>query len=237
MVRFSNLVVEQPWIKEIDINPLLASEDRIVALDARIVLHATDMEALPRTAIRPYPTKYVSEWTAADGTRMTVRPIRPEDEPHMHQFHARLSEQSVYQRYMQALKLSQRVEHSRLTRICFIDYDREMALVAERTDTGGDPEILAVGRLSKEPGTRDAEFSMVIIDEYQRRGIGTELLEQLLKVARDEGIEHVYAYMLPENVGMRKTCDSLGFDVKPEDDLIRASINLQRFAETSVPAS
>ncbi|MBT8400707.1 MAG: bifunctional acetate--CoA ligase family protein/GNAT family N-acetyltransferase, partial [Rhodothermia bacterium] len=174
MVRFSHLVVEQPWIKEVDINPLLASEDRIVALDARIVLHDPDTETLPKTAIRPYPSRYAGEWSTDKGTKLTIRPIRPEDEPHMHQFHSRLSEQSVYQRYMQALKFSQRVEHSRLTRICFIDYDREMALVAEKENGGGEPEILAVGRLSKEPGTNEAEFSIIIIDEYQRHGIGTE---------------------------------------------------------------
>ncbi len=226
MVRFSHLVVEQPWIKEVDINPLLASEDRIVALDARIVLHEPDTETLPKTAIRPYPSRYVGEWTTDKGTKLTIRPIRPEDEPHMHQFHSRLSEQSVYQRYMQSLKFSQRVEHTRLTRICFIDYDREMALVAEKENGTGEPEILAVGRLSKEPGTNEAEFSVVIIDEYQRHGIGTEILSRLLDVARDEMVERVYAYMLPENAGMRSTCEKLGFDVVAEDDLYKASILL-----------
>ncbi len=226
MVRFSHLVVEQPWIKEVDINPLLASEDRLVALDARIVLHDPDTETLPRTAIRPYPSRYAGEWTTDQGTNLTIRPIRPEDEPHMHEFHSRLSDQSVYQRYMQALKFSQRVEHTRLTRICFIDYDREMALVAEKENGGGEPEILAVGRLSKEPGTNEAEFSVIIIDEYQRYGIGTEILRRLLDVARDEKVERVYAYMLPENMGMRSTCERLGFDVAAEDDLLKASIRL-----------
>ena len=226
MVRFSHLVVEQPWIKEIDINPLLVSEDRIVALDARIVLHEQGTEQLPQTAIRPYPTKYVGGMTTSDGTELTLRPIRPEDEPMIREFHQNLSEQSVYQRYMQSLKLSQRVGHSRLTRICFIDYDREMALVAERENAQGEQEIVAVGRLSKEPGTNDAEFAIVIIDAYQRRGIGTELLRRLVDVARDEKLERVYAFMLPENHGMRTVCEKLGFNVTPQDDLLMAEIQL-----------
>jgi acetyltransferase len=136
LVRFSQLVVEQPWIKELDINPLLASPERLIALDARVVLHdpQTAEEDLPQTAIRPYPIQYVSEEETPDGERVRVRPIRPEDEPLMVRFHESLSEQSVYMRYFHMMKLDQRTAHERLTRICFIDYDREMALVAERTD-------------------------------------------------------------------------------------------------------
>lgn len=226
MVRFSILVVEQAWIKEIDINPLLASPDRIVALDARIVLHDTEVTSPPRPAIRPYPTQYVGEWTAPDGTEFVIRPIRPEDEPAIRQFHEKLSDQSVYQRYMQTLKLSQRVAHSRLTRICFIDYDREMALVAERESPGGASDILAVGRLSKHPGTNDAEFAMLVVDQFHRRGIGTELLSRLLDVARAEGLSRVFAYMLPDNEGMKSVCTKLGFTISPDDDLLHAEISI-----------
>ncbi len=106
-------------------------------------------DQLPRSAIRPYPTRYVSEWTMKDGEPVMIRPIRPEDEPMMIEFHKKLSERSVYLRYFQPLKLTQRTAHERLTRICFIDYDREMALVVERKKPDGTPEIIAVGRLSK----------------------------------------------------------------------------------------
>ena len=121
LVRFSQLVVEQPWIKEIDINPLLASSEQILALDARVVLHDPTMlpSELPRTTIRPYPAQYVWEWHMKDGTPVTIRPIRPEDEPLMVQFHTTLSERSVYLRYFCSLSLSTRVEHERLVRICF----------------------------------------------------------------------------------------------------------------------
>jgi acetyltransferase len=133
LVRFSQLVLEQRWIAEIDINPLLASPERIVALDARIVLHgpAVTLEQLPKPAIRPYPLKYVSSWTMKDGSAVTIRPIRPEDEPLLVRFHETLSDRSVYLRYFCSLSLSRRVAHERLLRICFGDYDREIALVAE----------------------------------------------------------------------------------------------------------
>ena len=134
LVRFSQLVVEQTWIKEIDINPLLASPERLLALDARVVVYGPEVrpEQLPRLAIRPYPSQHVKPWTLKNGDAVTIRPIRPEDEPMLIGLHQALSERSVYMRYFQPLKLSNRTAHDRLTRICFIDYDREMALVVER---------------------------------------------------------------------------------------------------------
>ena len=151
MVGFSQLVAEQRWIKEIDINPLFASGDDLVALDARVILHdpKTTEEQLPKLAIRPYPTQYVGGWKMKDGKKVTIRPIRPEDEPVMVKFHEGLSERSVYLRYFSPLKLQQRVAHTRLIRICFNDYDREIALVAEHKDGDGQSEIVAVARLSK----------------------------------------------------------------------------------------
>src|SRR5581483_5821326 len=151
MVRFSQLVAEQKWIKEIDINPLLASPDRLLALDARVVVHGPEVKQadLPKAAIRAYPAKYVAAWKMKNGEEVMIRPIRPEDEPQMIKFHQALSERTVYLRYFQPLKLSQRTAHERLTRICFTDYDREMPLVVERKKADGDREILAVGRLSK----------------------------------------------------------------------------------------
>ena len=135
LVRFSHLVVEQPWIKEIDINPLLASARGVLALDARVVLHdpETPLEKLTRPAIRPYPSQYISRWRMKAGPEVVIRPIRPEDEPLLVKFHESLSEESVYLRYFHMAQLSTRIAHERLLRKCFIDYDREMALVAEST--------------------------------------------------------------------------------------------------------
>lgn len=215
LVRFSLLVVEQRQIKEIDINPLLASPERLIALDARVVLHdpSESDDSLPRLAIRPYPRQYVQPWTAPDGTEFLIRPIRPEDEPLMVRFHAELTEETVYSRYFEHLGLSQRTAHERLTRVCFNDYDREIALVALTTDRGDEREIVAVGRLSKAHAQPTAEFAVLVGDRWQRRGLGAELLRRLVGIARDEGLEQIGADMLASNIGMRKTARSAGFRI------------------------
>ncbi len=230
LVRFSQLIAEQRWIKEIDINPLLASPERLLALDARVVLHGPEMqeEDLPKSAIRPYPQHLVSTWVMKDSNSVTLRPIRPEDEPLMIKFHQKLSERSVYLRYFQPLKLTQRVAHERLSRICFIDYDREMVLVAEKPDEKGEPEILAVGRLSQLHGLNEGELAAVAIDAAQHKGLGTELYRRLIELARKEKLGKLVSNMLPENKEMRALCVKLGFKMfsSLEDNMIRAELNL-----------
>ena len=133
-MRFSQLIVEQRWIKELDINPLLASPDGCWRSTPAwsFTTRTLQKEALPHLAIRPYPAKYVSHWTAKDGTQVTFRPIRAEDEPLLVKFHGTLSDRTVFMRYMQPMLLDDRVTHERLARICHCDYDREIALVIER---------------------------------------------------------------------------------------------------------
>jgi len=229
LVRFSQLVVEQPWISEIDINPLLASPDRLLALDARVVVHGTDVaeDQLPTPAVRPYPIHLVSEWKMKDGSMVTIRPIRPEDEPAMIKFHEKLSERSVYLRWFQPLKLSSRTAHDRMTRACFIDYDREMALIAER-EIDGEKPILAVGRMSRLHGRNESELAAVAIDEAQHKGLGTELYRRLIEVARHEKLSKVVSNMLPENREMRSLCQKLGFKMYSnlEDNMICAELEL-----------
>jgi acetyltransferase len=230
LVRFSQLIVEQRWIKEIEINPLLASPDRLLALDARVVLHGPEMteEELPESAIRPYPVRMVSTWKMKDGNDVVIRPIRPEDEPLLITFHEKLSERSVYLRYFQPMKLTQRTSHERLTRICFIDYNREMALVAERKNEAGEPELLAVGRLSKIHGRDEGELAALAIDAAQHKGLGTELYTRLIQVARDDKIKKLVSIMLPENREMRALCVKLGFKMFSdlEENTIRAELEL-----------
>jgi acetyltransferase len=231
LVRFSQLVAEQRWITEIDINPLLASEDQILALDARIVLHsaATDESHIPQLAIRPYPAQYISPFQLKNGTQVRIRPIRPEDEPAMIQFHKKLSESTVYMRYLGFLKLEQRIAHERLTRICFIDYDQEMVLVAEWPNApSGQSEIVGVGRLSKLHGRNEGEFAVLVRDDFQRLGLGNELLTRLLAVARDEKLNRVVAVMAPENAAMRKMAARAGFHLSEssEDHLITGVVNV-----------
>ena len=221
LVRFGKLLVEQPWIKEIDINPLLASAEKIIALDARVILHGAEMtaEKLPRPAIRPYPVKYVSSWTMKNGVEITIRPIRPEDEPLIAKFHETLSDRSVYLRYFHMERLSSRVAHERLIQKCFIDYDRELALVADfENPQSGQHEIFGVGRLTKMPGEEDAEVGVLISDKYQEQGLGTELVGRLIAAGRNEKLQRIVANILPENAGMRALADKFGFQIRPADD-------------------
>jgi acetyltransferase len=231
MVRFSSLVAEQRWIKEIDINPLMASPDGLIALDARVVVHGPEVKEsdIPRTAIRPYPSQYVAPWTMKDGSALTVRPIRPEDEPAMVKFHETLSERSVYLRYFHLMNLEQRTTHERLTRICFIDYDREMALVAERRNPEtGETEILGVGRMTKILGVNEAEVAVLVSDKWQGRGLGKELLRRLLAIGADEKLSKLTADILPDNRDVMRICEKLGFDLKHslDDEVVRAEFKV-----------
>jgi acetyltransferase len=231
LIRFSALVVEQPWIKEVDINPLLASPERFLALDARVVLYGAEVapEKLPRPAIRPYPTQYVGPWTLKNGVEVVLRPIRPEDEPLMVKFHEGLSDRTVYLRYFHMENLSSRVAHDRLIQKCFIDYDREMALVADYQDPGtGEHSILAVGRLTKNPTESGGEVAVLVGDVWQKQGLGTELVRRLIEVSRAEKLARVIAIIMPENQSMRSLANRFGFSFALGEDpgLIVASLKL-----------
>ncbi|WP_228024500.1 bifunctional acetate--CoA ligase family protein/GNAT family N-acetyltransferase [cf. Phormidesmis sp. LEGE 11477] len=221
LVRFSRLVIEQPWIKEIDINPLRVTPAKgtnnrhcAIALDARIILHPADTppEDLPKPAIRPYPHQYEAQWTLKTGESVLIRPIEPEDEPLIVTFHQTLSDESVYMRYAHMFKLSGRTAHERLTRICFIDYDHEIALVVE-ANAGDERAILGVGRLSQFPGTRTVELSMLVSDRHQHQGIGSQLMKMLITVAKQERIDQIVAEILPENIQMQQLCRRHGFAI------------------------
>ena len=202
LVRFSELVAEQPRIAEIDINPLLASPERIIALDARVVLHPASVADadLPRLAIRPYPHEYLREAATDDGVPLVVRPIRPEDEPAVVRFHAGLSEATVRARYGTDRSLAERTAHERLTRICYVDYDRQFALVAEGMGGAGEAEIAGVARVSRVPASDDRVLTLVVADAWQRRGVGAALVRTAVEVARGEGVAHLLAELSPDNV-------------------------------------
>jgi acetyltransferase len=221
LVRFSYIPVELPRIREIDINPLVVSADGLCALDARIVLFDASVadDALPKPPIRPYPAQYVSRWKMKDGREVLVRPIRPEDEPLMTRFHESLSAQTVYLRYFHMEAVSSRVAHERLLRKCFIDYDREMALVAEYMDVAaGRREILGVGRLSRQRDREKGEVAVLVTDGAQHLGLGTELLRRLIEIARDEKFKSIVAHILAENAGMRGLANCFGFVVERSAD-------------------
>ena len=231
LVRFSQLVVENRSIKELEINPLLASADDLTALDARAVVHlpAIALEQLPQLAIRPYPSQYVSTWASKHKQLLVIRPIRPEDEPSMVKFHRTLSQSTVHMRYFHMLSLDHRVSHERLTRICFIDYDREMALIAVHHDAEmSDRSIVGVGRLTKIQAANDAEVAIVVADSFHHQGIGTELLRRLVEIGRNERLDSIVADILAENTAMRHICEKLGFSLNRTSDnsVIHASLDL-----------
>jgi acetyltransferase len=230
LVRFSQLITEQPWIKELDINPLMASPEKLVALDARVVLFDKETEAdkLPKLAIRPYPIQYVSTWTAKDSSKVTIRPILPEDEALLVKFHTILSDRTVFMRYLQPMMLQQRVVHDRLARICHCDYDREIALVAESQDANDERSILGVVRLSKLHGTNEARLSILVGDPYQGIGLGGELVRRAVEVARSEHLSRLTSTLTADNQIMLHLFQKLGFTIEPgsDENLASATIKL-----------
>lgn len=215
LIRFSNLIAEQPRIKECDINPLLVSAERMIALDARIVLHEASLtnENLPRLSIRPYPLQYIRQ--SGD---ITLRPIRPEDEPLMVQFHQELSAETIKSRYLELLSLDERTTHNRLIRVCCSDYDRNIAIVAEH-----EGKIVGIARIVKDLGTNEAHLTALVIDNFQNRGLGTALIEFLIHIAKEEYIHVLKADVCTDNVQMIKVLEKLGFSlIKTDTSLIKA---------------
>ncbi|KAB2843170.1 GNAT family N-acetyltransferase, partial [bacterium] len=215
LVDFSRLIVEQPWIRELDINPLLVSETGMLALDARVLLHEPKQNpsGLPRAAIRPYPHQYEWNFQTRDGTPVRLRPIRPEDEPRVVAFQGGLSPESVFSRYFSTPNLQERTRHDRLSQLCFIDYARQMVLVAETEDAAGNNTVVGLGHLIRMRGAPGSEFALLLADAFQRRGLGTAMLQRLIDVARAEGWGPVTAVMLPENRAMQEICQRLGFQL------------------------
>ncbi|HEV3142526.1 MAG TPA: bifunctional acetate--CoA ligase family protein/GNAT family N-acetyltransferase [Gemmataceae bacterium] len=211
LVHFSQLIVDRPDIREIDINPLLATPDRMIVLDARVLLAPADEpeSERPRLAIHPYPNQLTSDWKLSDGTPITIRVIRPEDEPLLVQLFDSFSERTIRLRFFSMLK---RLTHDNLVRLCHLDYDREMALAAVRHFEQG-PRFLGVSRyyLHTESGT--AEYAIAVADMYQGLGLGRHLMQRLITVAKQRGVRRLSGLVLRENAGMLTLAKDLGFHV------------------------
>jgi acetyltransferase len=230
LVRFGQLITEQPWIKELDINPLLASPEKLLALDARVVVYDKDTpeEKLPKLAIRPYPVQYVDIWTAKDGTELTFRPILPEDESLLVRLHEVLSDRTVIMRYLHPMLLQDRVLHDRLARICHCDYDRDIPLVAERTNDDGSRSILGIGRLTKISGTQEGSITVMVGDPYQGMGIGGELVRRVVDLAKREHLKSLNAVLTVDNQAMQYIFKKLGFtfEAGKAEKLVTARLEL-----------
>jgi acetyltransferase len=169
------------------------------------------------------------QWTMRDGTQVLIRSIRPQDEPLMIAFHEGLSGRSVYMRYFESLSFKARTAHERLLRICFADPQQEIVLVAVHSDpvTSGE-SILAVGRLSKFSDGKTAEIAVLVLDDYQGRGLGTELMKRLVHLAPSHGIRRITAEILRDNTLMQSLAKKLGFRLFQLKDprSVRAAMDL-----------
>lgn len=197
--------------------------------DVLLHLHpaAVSDAEMPRAAIRPYPSQYVWSWKANDGTLFAVRPIRPDDEALLVELHQQLSDSSVYSRYFIPLKLDARISHERLLTKCSIDYDREIALVAEYTDSDGQQHVAGIARMIRQDEGNSAEVAFLVVDKFQNRGLGTYLLERTIQVARSEGIAVLEAATLSENFNMKDIFVRAGFRFgPPESGVVSARLEL-----------
>ncbi len=214
LVRVSNLIIDFPEIKEIDINPLVITGDAVRALDARIILDEEAIrKGIPEYAhliISPYPRRYVQPWRCDDGRSVLLRPIRPEDESLERELIAGLSRESMRFRFFYLIK---DITHDMLIRFCNIDYDREMAIMAEYTSEGKRRNV-GVGRLIVEPGGERGEFAILVAEDFQDNGLGLKLCDMLLGIAQEKRLHSIYGTVLSDNWKMLGLAKKLGFTIK-----------------------
>jgi acetyltransferase len=222
LLRVSEMVCELPWIQEMDINPLIADEQGVVAADARIVIDNLPPMAdrYAHMAIHPYPAHLVFEWPAQGGEIVSIRPIRPEDAEIEQAFVRGLSPESKYFRFMDTLR---ELTPSMLARFTQIDYDREMAFIAvvpagaarqSGSGAGAEREI-GVCRYVTNPDGETCEFALVVLDDWQRRGLGRRLMNVLIEVARARGLKQMVGHVLARNTPMLALLAGLGFEILP----------------------
>ena len=225
LMRFSYLVADYPEIKELDINPLLVTPEEVVALDARVVI---DRDVVVHTvrpyahlAIRPYPEEFVTQRKMKDGTPVILRPIKPEDEPMWHELLASCSTQSIWFRFSYLFK---QTTHEMASRYCFIDYDREMGIVAE-VEEQGERKLIGVGRLVADAEHDAAEYAVIVVDRWHGHGLGATLTDYCLEVAKRWGVKRVVAETSKDNARMLATFRNRGFelDEESEEDVVLVS--------------
>jgi acetyltransferase len=225
IMRFSYLVADYPEIKELDINPLLVTPEDAIALDARVVIdrdlvvHAVRPYA--HLAIRPYPEEFVAERTMKDGTPVILRPIKPEDEPMWHELLSSCSTQSIWFRFSYLFK---QTTHEMATRYCFIDYDRELGIVAE-VEEEGQRRLIGIGRLVADMNHEVAEYAVIVVDRWHGHGLGGQLTDYCLEVAKKWGVRRVVAETSKDNARMLATFRDRGFDMndQQEQDVVLVS--------------
>jgi acetyltransferase len=216
LLRVSEMVCELPWIKEMDINPLIVDENGACAVDARMVVDylLPSADRYAHMAIHPYPVRLITRWQLPDGTDLTIRPIRPEDAEIEQEFVRGLSAESKYFRFMDTL---QELSQPMLVRFTQIDYDREMALIAVLEQDNQEKELGACRYVTSADG-QSCEFALVVADEWQRKGIGHKLMNCLFDAARAKGIKIMEGEVLATNRSMLELVRRLGFDVSISEE-------------------
>ncbi len=216
LLRVSEMVCELPLLKEMDINPLILDEHGALAADARVVVEFRQPNAdrYAHMAIYPYPTHLVKQWQLADGTNITIRPIRPEDAELVQSFVRNLSEEARYFRFMNSI---QELTETMLVRFTQIDYSRELALIAVTEEQGKEIE-LGVARYAINPDGDSCEFALVVADTMQGKGLGQKLMSSLMEAARSNGLSRIEGEVLRNNDKMLKLVTRLGFNTKPSDE-------------------
>ncbi|HEX7035490.1 MAG TPA: bifunctional acetate--CoA ligase family protein/GNAT family N-acetyltransferase [Pseudomonadales bacterium] len=227
LLRLSQLVVDFPEIQTLDVNPLLADAQGVIALDARIKVRLDgDADRLAHLAIRPYPKELEEEVTLRDGRTMLLRPIVPEDEPALNRAFARLDPDEIRNRFLQPMRT---LNHMLAARFTQLDYDREMALVLTERGIPGQTDIHAVVRISADPDNEQAEFAIIVQHDVAGQGLGRLLMERILRHARSRGIGLVWGVTLRDNRRMRALARSTGFTQSADPDdpsLVRMEIRL-----------
>jgi acetyltransferase len=228
LARFSQMLVDFPQIKEFDINPLLIDEKNAFALDARVAIDVERVfekfEPHEHLVISPYPKKYEALWNLRDGRSVLLRPIKPEDEPLWLEMFQNFSEESIRYRFFQIIRDT---PHEVRVRYCNIDYDREIAIVAELTE-GGRRKILGVVRLIIEPNEKTGEIAFIVADPWQGLGLGTKMVDYMIEICKDRGLERIYGIMLPDNHRAIKLMKKMGFQVEYLDEgTVKATLDLK----------
>ncbi len=208
LMRISKLIVDIPEIVELDVNPLLAAADGVLAVDARIRVRRYTGDGAERLAIRPYPEGLEEEFILRSGRRVLLRPIRPEDEPEHHVFLSKLTPEDIQFRFF---GLIGQLPHTQMARYTQIDYDREMAFIATAKKPDGERETLGVVRAIADPDNQEAEFAIVVRSDLKGQGLGFRLMEKIVGYLRDRGTRAVVGQVLQENVAMLKMTEEMGF--------------------------